>query len=143
MDACCSNSYIGFSTTDQEWTIEMRDMYGRKLPACMNDGHDINTGYWNGTYWIWTDELELVASSYTRRSFDLSPDLFCEKCWFVLLLISLWLSPEILLLLFDPSLLQLEYYIVQPSSFRSRLPVESRPSRHCAVKHRRFLRIRR
>lgn len=68
-----------FPTTDLEWTIVRRDMYGRNLLACVDDGSDINTGYWNGTYWIWTDELELVASSCTRRSFGLSPDLFCEN----------------------------------------------------------------
>jgi hypothetical protein len=52
-----------------------RDRYGRILLAGVDDGYDINTGYWNGTYWIWTDELELAASSYTRQCFDLSPDL--------------------------------------------------------------------
>jgi hypothetical protein len=63
-----------FPTTDQQWHVLRRDSYGRILLACVDDGSDINTGYWNGTYWVWTDELEINAPTYTKQCFDLSTD---------------------------------------------------------------------
>jgi hypothetical protein len=66
-----------FPTTDQRLYVLRRDIYGRVLLACVDDGYDINTGYWNGTYWIWTDELELNAPTYAKQCFDLSTDAHC------------------------------------------------------------------
>jgi hypothetical protein len=68
-----------FPTTDQQWHILRRDKYGKILLACVDDGSDINTGYWNGTYWVWTDELEITASTSARQCFDLSPDAYYKN----------------------------------------------------------------
>jgi archaellum component FlaF (FlaF/FlaG flagellin family) len=68
-----------FPTTDQQWHILRRDKYGKILLACVDDGGDINTGYWNGTYWVWTDELEITASTSARQCFNLSPDAYYKN----------------------------------------------------------------
>lgn len=64
-----------FPTTDQQWHVLRRCMDGKILLACLDDGSDINTGYWNGTEWVWTDEIELVASTVAMQCFDVSPDI--------------------------------------------------------------------
>jgi hypothetical protein len=68
-----------FPTTRQYWTTLRRDKYGKVLLACVDDSSDINTGYWNETYWIWTDRLELASSTYTKQCFDLSTDAYYKN----------------------------------------------------------------
>jgi hypothetical protein len=63
-------------TTSQEWVVLRHDKYGKMLLACADDSGHINTAYWNGTYWIWTDQLEAQASTYNTPCFDLSPDAY-------------------------------------------------------------------
>jgi hypothetical protein len=73
-------SLSSFPTTDQQWHVLRRCIDGKILIACLDDGRDINTGYWDGAEWIWTDEIELVASTATMQCFDLSPDNYFRNC---------------------------------------------------------------
>jgi hypothetical protein len=58
----------------QYWHVLRRSMNGRILLACMDNGNDINTGYWDGASWNWTNELEGAASTTSTQCFDLASD---------------------------------------------------------------------
>lgn len=66
-------------TTDQRWHILKRCSDGKILLACIDDGQDINTAYWNGEQWFWTGEVEPEASVINRANFDLAPDAHYEN----------------------------------------------------------------
>jgi len=61
--------------TDQQWHVLRRNADDRILLACLDDGSDVNTAYWDGTQWIWSDEVETGASTLGMQCFDLSPDV--------------------------------------------------------------------
>jgi len=62
-------------TTRQLWHVLRRTDDNKILLATLDDGSDINTAYWNGTNWSWSDEVETTASAQTTQCFDLAPDI--------------------------------------------------------------------
>lgn len=61
-------------TTDQQWHVLRRNADNKILLACLDDGRDINTAYWDGTKWTGSDEVEAGASTLAMQCFDLSPN---------------------------------------------------------------------
>jgi len=65
-------------TTNQLWHVLRRTEDDKILLATLDDGMDINTAYWDGTKWSWSDEVETSASMQAltpTQCFDLAPDL--------------------------------------------------------------------
>jgi len=62
-------------TTRQLWHVLRRTDDNKILLATLDDDSDINTAYWDGTKWSWSDEVETSASVQTMQCFDLAPDL--------------------------------------------------------------------
>jgi len=62
-------------TTRQLWHVLRRTDDNKILLATLDDSSDINTAYWDGTKWSWSDEVETSASVQTMQCFDLAPDL--------------------------------------------------------------------
>jgi len=61
-------------TTDQQWHVLRRSGDDKILLATLDSSSDLNTGYWDGTNWFWSDEVETTSSTVGMQSFDLSPD---------------------------------------------------------------------
>jgi len=61
-------------TTRQIWHVLRRTDDNKILLATLDDGSDINTAYWDGTKWSWSDEVETSASVTAMQCFDIAPD---------------------------------------------------------------------
>jgi len=62
-------------TTDQRWHVLRLSGDDKILLATLDSSSDINTAYWDGTNWSWSDEVEITASTTNMQSFDLAPDV--------------------------------------------------------------------
>jgi hypothetical protein len=62
-------------TTNQLWHVLRRTGDNKILLVTLDSSSDINTGYWDGTNWSWSDEVETDASTQAMQCFDLAPDL--------------------------------------------------------------------
>jgi hypothetical protein len=62
-------------TTRQLWHVLRRTDDNKILLATLDNGSDINTAYWDGTKWSWSDEVEASASTQAMQCFDIAPDL--------------------------------------------------------------------
>jgi hypothetical protein len=62
-------------TTRQLWHVLRRTGDNKILLVTLDNGADINTAFWDGTSWLWSDEVETSASVTAMQCFDLAPDL--------------------------------------------------------------------
>lgn len=65
----------GIPTVLQLWHVLRRADDNKILLATLDNNADINTAYWDGTNWSWSDEVEATASTTAMQCFDLAPDL--------------------------------------------------------------------
>jgi hypothetical protein len=61
-------------TTFQQWHVLRLTGDNKILLGTLDSSSDINTGYWDGTNWSWSDEVEISASTQAMQCFDLAPD---------------------------------------------------------------------
>ncbi len=62
-------------TTRQQWHVLRRSGDDKILLATLDNGLDINTAYWDGVSWFWSDEVETSGSTTSMQSFDVAPDV--------------------------------------------------------------------
>ena len=62
-------------TTRQQWHVLRRSDDDKILLSTLDNGLDINTAYWDGANWFWSDEVETSASTTGMQSFDVAPDV--------------------------------------------------------------------
>jgi hypothetical protein len=62
-------------TSDQQWHVLRRSGDDKILLATLDNSQDINTAYWDGANWFWSDEVEVSASTTSMQSFDVAPDV--------------------------------------------------------------------
>jgi len=74
-DAAAQIPTSNIPTTSQLWHVLRRTGDNKILLAALDGSSDINTGYWDGTQWLWSDEVEVSASVTAMQCFDLAPDL--------------------------------------------------------------------